>query len=197
MLSPAGDAHHPGRIIEGGYERGLTIQLAEQLKNGIEQQFPNVRVLIARSAGQRAESLEHANIANRLAIDLYLTLMIYQQKETTPQLALYTYAISPTDKLKTAAAQTIQFIPFDQAHIAYQQTTIRWAQMLLDQLHNTPLFSIPGNQVYAIPLKSLAGINAPQIGIELSMQDTSDIDKYVPSLLKALGTIIAPLEGTL
>src|SRR5579872_1728748 len=66
MLDPAGDAQYPGRIIDDCFERGITLQLAEQLSTVIAQRFPSIRVVITRQPGETRQPLQHANFANRL-----------------------------------------------------------------------------------------------------------------------------------
>lgn len=189
MIGPAGSTRHPGRIIDGNYERGLTIQLAEQLKTALQEKHPSVAVLILRSStGQN--SLEHATIANRLSVDLYLALMLYEQQEATPHISLFTYATHPNDRFKKINGTTLHFLPYDQAHTLQGHTSAQWAQRILDELQRTPLFIIPGDTVHTIPLQPLKGICAPHIGIELSVQSATDISNYIPSLSKALGALI-------
>ena len=44
MIDPAGDAKEPGRAIDDTFERGITLQLAEELKRTIEAENPGVRL---------------------------------------------------------------------------------------------------------------------------------------------------------
>lgn len=167
MIQPAGNTRHPGRSIHGSYERGLSIQLAEFLQEALEQKDPSIKVIIPRFSGQAVEPLQNANIANRLSVDAYIALMLYEQQESNPQLALYTYSSDPSDAFKTMQTTSLQFIAFDQAHIPHLQTSAGMAQVLLDTLKTKPLFTITGNRVHMLPLKNLTGILAPQIALEL------------------------------
>ena len=72
LLQPAGNTRHPGRSIHGSYERGLSIQLAEQLKEILERKNPTLHIIIPRFGGQTVEPLEHATVANRLSVDAYV-----------------------------------------------------------------------------------------------------------------------------
>ncbi|MGE0009871.1 MAG: N-acetylmuramoyl-L-alanine amidase [Candidatus Babeliales bacterium] len=194
LLQPAGDARHPGRSIHGSYERGLSIQLAEELKELLERKDITLNVIVPRFNGQSVEPLQHAAIANRLNVDAYIAIMLYEQQESNAQLGLYTYAADPSDALKTIRTNSLAFIPFDQAHLTNHQTSYRMADVLLTSFQAKPLFTIIGNQVHAIPLKNLTGILAPSVAIELSIQNTKKIKEYAQSLADALHTMLQSLK---
>ncbi len=143
---------------------------------------------------QTVEPFEQASIANRLQVDAYIALMLYEQQESNPQLAVYTYANDPSDAQKKYNPNILQFVPFDQAHIKEQKTSSRMAQELLSSFKTKPVFTIMGNRVHAIPLKNLAGISAPHIALELSVQNLKQLNAYAQSLADALLTMIASLK---
>lgn len=194
LFQPAGDARHPGRSIHGSYERGLSIQLAELIKSALERKDPTLNILIPRLNSQTVEPFEQASIANRLHVDAYIALMLYEQHESNPQLAIYTYAIDSSDAQKKYNPNNLQFVPFDQAHIKEQKISLRMAEELLSSFNAKPVFTIMGNSVHAIPLKNLAGISAPHIALELSIQNLKQLNAYAQSLADALITMIASLK---
>lgn len=194
ILQPAGDARHPGRTIFGSYERGLSIQLAEELKKILELKDPLLNIIIPRFNGQSVEPLQHAAVANRMSVDAYIAIMLYEQHESNPQLGLYTYASDPSDALKTIHKKSLQFIPFDQAHLQNHHTSFRMADVLLTAFKAQPLFTITGNKVHTLPLKNLTGIIAPHMAIELSVRDVKKMKEYAQSLAPALETMLNSLK---
>src|SRR5579859_5868722 len=67
MLDPAGDAQITGRIIDDSYERGITLQLCEDIKKQLEADHPkNTRIVLTRFPGETIDPLQNANFANRL-----------------------------------------------------------------------------------------------------------------------------------
>ncbi len=194
LIEPSGDARHPGRSIHGSYERGLSIQLTELLKAALERKDPTLTILIPRLNSQTVEPFEQASIANRLHVDAYIALMLYEQQESNPQLALYTYANDPSDTQKKYNPNNLQFVPFDQAHIKEQKTSLGMAEELLSSFKKKPVFTIMGNRVHTIPLKNLAGISAPHIALELSVQNLKQLHSYTQSLADALFSMITSLK---
>lgn len=194
MLQPAGNARHPGRSIHGSFERGLSIQLAEQLKELLEQKDPSIEVIIPRFAGQTTEPLEHANIANRLSVDAYIAILLYEQEESNAQLALYTYASDPSDALKITHKKNLQFIPYDQAHIMHHTISYRMADVLLTSFKANPLFTVMGNTVHALPLKNLMGIVPPHMALELSIQSPKKMKQYAHALADSLLSMIQSIK---
>ena len=67
MLDPAGDAQNPGRTIDDNFERGITLQFAEKLKEMLQEKFPTIRVVLSRTPGESLQPLQNANFANRLS----------------------------------------------------------------------------------------------------------------------------------
>ena len=65
MLDPAGDAQTTGRIIDDNYERGVTLQLCEDIKKQLEAEQPkNTRIVLTRFPGETIDPLQNANFAN-------------------------------------------------------------------------------------------------------------------------------------
>lgn len=93
MLDPAGDAQYPGRIIEDCFERGITLQFVEQLQVIITERFPSVRVVLTRFPGETRQPLQNANFANRLDVDLYISIHCYPESKPKSQLYLYYFSL--------------------------------------------------------------------------------------------------------
>ena len=127
MLDPAGDAQYAGRHIEDCLERGVSLQFAEKLKEELEKQYKNVKVVLTRFAGEAVQPLQNANFANRLDVDFYLSIHFYQETAVKPH--LYLYCFSYNDDFITGRAELF-FYPYDQAHLINKETTKMFANKL-------------------------------------------------------------------
>ncbi|MCA9725847.1 MAG: N-acetylmuramoyl-L-alanine amidase, partial [Kurthia sp.] len=122
MLDPAGDAKHTGRMLNDTFERSITLQCTEQLKKVIETELPHVRVILTRFPGESLETLQNANFANRLHVDLYVSIHCYKETETKPQMHLYYVSFNDDFLTKT---YDLCLYPYTQAHLINNKKTKR------------------------------------------------------------------------
>jgi len=194
MLAPAGDAKHIGRKIGDNFERGITLQYAEQLKKLVEEQCPSVTVIISRFPGDIVSPLQNASFANRLQVDLFISIHFYQTAETKPQLHLYQFSynddfIVPRSKLS--------FYNYDQAHLFHKEQTNIWAQLIKQTCENDQyqkLFKV--SSVDKLPFTSLIGVLAPAIGIEAGLKNSPDWQNYLEPMVQSIAAIVEKQHGT-
>ena len=189
MLDPAGDAQHTGRQLDGNFERGITLQCAERIKTTLEQRHPHVRVVITRSPGEALEPLHNANFANRLNVDCYISLHLYQETATKPR--LYIYYFCDGDDL-IGKKQELAFYPYDKAHLLTMPTTKKYSSALQHALSQTHLIDVQG--VFKLPFKPLIGIKAPALAIEIGLQSKDTWPSYSTVLADGLSAIIEQLS---
>ncbi len=192
MLDPAGDSHHVGRTIDDCFERGLTLQCAEELKKQLELNYPGLRVILTRNAAQTVRPLQHANFANRMNIDLYLSIHFYH--ELSPKPNLYVYYFSYGNDLCSKTLD-VSFYPYEQAYIFCKDKTSLWANRIkkeLSQQAYTALFDAQGP--YALPFKPLIGIKAPAIAIEASLKQADDWHLYIKPIIASLDSIVTDYQ---
>jgi len=190
MIDPAGDAQNTGRKLHDSFERGITLQCAEHLKQLLESTNKQIRVVLTRWPGETLEPLQNANFANRLDIQLYLSIHFYQEKERVPKLYLYQLSYSndtffPTKKIG------LTFTPYDQAHLESSTTTQTWALKIKEHLElpeYEKLFEVKG--IFKIPFKPLVGIKAPAFAIEVGLKNKDDWKLYSQAFAQSLGPII-------
>lgn len=190
MIEPAGDAKHAGRIIEDCFERGITLQYAEELKKVLEKKRPGIRIILSRFPGESLEPLQNAHFANRLGVDLYISINFFKGKEGKQTLYMYHFLYNPTTDYWKQNKDSLSFIPFDQAHKPFLTATKNYAQSMvktLQALYNTQ-FEIHG--IIGLPFKPLIGIAAPAIAIEASIHAKNDWKMYIEPLAYSLQTII-------
>lgn len=185
MLDPAGDAQHTGRQLEDSFERGITLQCAEQLKKVLEKEFPSIRVVLTRVPGETLQPLQNAHFANRLRTDLYIRLQLYHESHIKPRIALYYVALG--DEFITRHHE-LNLLPYDQAHIANHNKTKSYANLMLGNFKQCSLFDVQG--IYGIPFKPLMGIQAPAIAIEIGLPTKNSWQEYINALHAAISNLI-------
>ena len=185
LISPAGDAKQPGRTIDDSFERSITLQYAQELKKKLEKTGKHVSVVITRQPGQTTNQQYNAQYANRLAVDLYLSIHAYHTNSTAPQIHLYTVAYG-NEFVQLPAS--LHFCPYDQAHLYNHTTTATWADNLYTQLLQQHLLTV--HPPAAVPCMPLVGITAPAICIEFGLHNSSDWHTLVAPVANALQTII-------
>ncbi|TET05772.1 hypothetical protein E3J79_04515 [Candidatus Dependentiae bacterium] len=184
MIDPAANA----RIIEGCFEFGITLQCAEQLKQELEKEYRQLRIVLTRHPGQTVQPLQNANFANRLDVDFYLSIHFYQETDTKPKLSLYHFSYGNDLVNKTF---DLCFYPYDQAYIFNKAQTEEWIQnmkQILSQENYAALFDVKGP--YALSFKPLIGIKTPAIAIEASLRHISDWQQYIEPIITSLRPII-------
>ncbi|MBN1549148.1 N-acetylmuramoyl-L-alanine amidase [Candidatus Babeliales bacterium] len=190
MLDPAGDAQNTGRIVGDSFERGITLQFAEALKHELEATYQSIRVILSRVPGETIEPLQNANFANRLNVDLYLSIHFYEDVKEHPQMYLYYFIYNPvTDRWNTT--RRLSFYPYDQAHLISIKTTQSWAQTLFNNLNQQKykkLFTM--HEIAGLPFKPLIGVRAPALALEASLKSKRDWSIYLEPIVASLGPLL-------
>lgn len=186
MLNPAGDAENKGRIIDDTFERNITLALAHALQNQIEQHIPGVRVILTRTATEVIRPHANANFANRLDVDLFLSLHCFAESQTRPQLAIYTFGYGDQSAMRLP---DLAFYPFDQAYLLQQEITGKYAHAMQSALKkHSKIYDV--GELHTIPFKPLMGIKAPAIGIEIGLKNKQSWQNFILPLAEAVVEII-------
>lgn len=169
VLEPAGDAKYTGREIGDNFERAITLQLAEHIKKNIEKKSNTIRVFLSRIPGQIVEPLQNAHFANRLGVDLYISIHCFEEREEKQSLFLYYLLYNPITDFWNSAQHDLQFIPIDQIHKKHltmtQTYSIQFYEFLKRSYNNHFMIYKP----IGIPFKPLIGLNCPAFALELSI----------------------------
>jgi hypothetical protein len=170
MLDPAGDA----------------LSFAHALQMHIEQSVPGTRVILTRTANETVRPLQHANFANRLEVDLFLSLRCYEDSSTRPQLAMYTFSYGD---YAPSRIQDLAFYTYDQAYLLASGTTQKYAHTMEDIFKKyAKQFDLLGS--FSLPYKPLIGVKAPAIGIEIGLKNKQSWQSFVVPLSEAVAEII-------
>lgn len=187
MLDPAGDAQYTGRAIDTTFERGLTLQWAQELKYELERRMPLVRVLLTRVPGEVVEPLQNAAFANRLGVDLYVHLSFYQEHEEVSRLFLYYVMYNSITDLWSQKQDELNFELYNLAYKKYFLTSREYVAQLAKSLkafERTAFFAV--QQPFGIPYKPLVGIQIPACGVECGIKKVDDWHKYIEPITQAI-----------
>ncbi len=186
IIDPAGDQNDTGREIYDTFERGLTLQCAQELKKELEKQLPMIRVVLTRNAGEKIEYLHNARFANKIQPNLYLRIGFYAEESLPCNFALFHYQVEPTDSWHKK--NDLFFYPINQAYLCSLQITQKFAQNFLQTLEDKEINSVFVSQgLFALPLAPFIGIQSPALYFEAGLHTTTDW-KY---LIQPLVTTIA------
>ena len=175
VIDPAGDARHTGRIIDETFERTITLQCAQELKQALEQRNPYARVMLTRMPGETVEPLQNATFANRLQADLFISIHCYQETSVTPRCSLYRFSYNPATDAWYKKDERLHFVPL---HLAYQDfagqsdALINHLQTSLRQSEHHQHYIV--EQPRACPCEPLLGVHSPAVCIEMGLAKKDD-----------------------
>lgn len=188
MIDPAGDAKTTGRQLDDSFERGISLQCAQQLQKKIESRFSNVNVILTRMPGETVSELQNANFANRMGVDLYVSIHFYKEQHTLAHWYIYCYG-NGNDAL--FRPQELAFYRYDQAHLLNAKSTQALASSCFSYLINSPFGrQFVYHQPQHIPFKPLVGIKAPAFACEIGLKNKESWKGCVEPLYKSLEALI-------
>jgi len=193
MLDPAGDSQNAGRILHDTFERGVAIQCAQKIKDGLTSKYRNMNVVFSHQPGEIISELHNANFANRLATDLYLSLHFCVEKKGKPKLWLYQFSYG-NDMPHTIL--DLSFYPYEKAYLfSYNQTAdaLKDMSQVFEQESCKNVLDFQG--AFSLPFKPLIGVKGMAIGIEMGIDHSGDWYKLLDSLLNALEPVIMSLSN--
>ena len=190
MIDPAGDAKHTGRLIVDTLERGISLQCAEQLKSKLMHASKNIRVVLTRVPGETIQPLQNASFANRLGVDLYVSLYFYHEPQSPSHITLYHYVENPVVDFWHKPNHLCLY-QVDQAHLISIKKTQAWGKIILHVLQDaqwSKFFQPRG--LFGMPFIPLMGIKAPAIAIEVGLKSKKDWQAIIDPLLIAIERIM-------
>jgi N-acetylmuramoyl-L-alanine amidase len=182
MLDPAGDARH-GRIIGDSFERAVIFQFATALQDALKKALP-CSVIITRSPGEIVYPLQSANFANRLPIDLYLSLHCYHAPQEKHTIALYHFC-RDGDSFASKTSD-LAMTSLTKAHWQSADITKKYATTLHTFLQSHYAHQFQIMPLAALPFLSLLGLQAPALGIEINCITPDNATLYVEPLVQSI-----------
>lgn len=194
MLDPVGDGQYAGREIQDSFERGLTLQCAQEIKKQLTEQYSNIRVILTRAAGETIQPMHNALFANRLQVDVYLRIGFYHEPDMPSHIALFYTCNHPQDFWQTI--NPLQFFYIDQAYLLNlklsKQLATNFLQILQNQQKNFITYG-----AFAVPFKPFIGIQAPALYLEAGLHATSDWKYIIKPVIQFMQTIAQASNGSL
>lgn len=191
MLDPAGDTKHIGRALHNNFERSATFQFAQELKRQIQINYPHVTVILSKTAGQSLERLQSASFANRLDVDLVLSLNFYKETAIKPNIFLYHF--KNQNFFSSFKSEELHFYPYHQTFMISFDRTKTWVNIIQKKLqHVNYKHYFICHPSLAIPFKPLAGMIPPAIGIEIGIK-SNGWEPYIMPIMNSLSEIIYAL----
>lgn len=188
VLDPAGDAKNTARRIGDSFERGLTLQCAEKIKDIIEERAPHIKVIITRMPGDMVYDLQNASLSNRVHADLFINLNFYYSQETKPTLFLYQFSYGDDF---VSCQQGLTLHSYDQAYLINKTTTDIICQLFKKELLQPKYQSLcTCTGPYSLPLKPLIGIIAPGIACDIGLKNKESWTNYCEPLAQAIITTL-------
>jgi len=188
MIDPTGDAKHTGREIDDTFERGITIQCAQELKQQLAKIIPEVRVILTRVPGETVQPLQNASFANRLGVDFYLTLSFYKEVEIPSHISFFYYLQNATDTWHKY--NTLQFYHASQAYLININITHEIAKTFIQHFKEKNLnlaFAVRG--MFGVPISPLIGVTAPALYLEAGLRSKDDWKYLIKPLISCLQAI--------
>lgn len=189
VIDPSGDAKRTGRKIGDNFERGLTLQCAEKIKELIELYAPYIKVVISRMPGDIVYDLQNASLSNRLHADLFVNLNFYYSQETKPTVFLYQFSYGNDF---ACCNQDLALNTYDQAYLvnkpASDEVGLLFKKLLLQQKYQSQ-FTVSG--VHHFPIKPLIGIAAPSMSIDAGLKSQELWMHYVEPLAQAIIEVVS------
>jgi N-acetylmuramoyl-L-alanine amidase len=175
VLDPAGDARIAGRVIGDSYERSLTFQCMDAVKDYLESRFKSVRVLLTRLPGETLEPLQNVAFANRLKADLYVTVAMYPAKNKLYEVSLF-YNTSQPGIAACSAERQLALKPYNEGTDQFQYASFCSAAVF--ERFITETYKHDQLKVFkplGVPCKSLSGVMAPAVAFELGVRTKDEV----------------------
>lgn len=166
MIEAGGHSANPGRSIDDTFESTITLAFAHALKNRLLEQQPTAKIFINRQPGESIAFLQSANFANKLDVDLYISIHAFLHTESKPCVYMYQFSYHDTLIIKD---EGLSFYPLDKIYLINEPKTSKWARTIFQFFCPNPLITTKG--IYKIPFRPLLGIKAPALAFEFGLKN--------------------------
>lgn len=190
IIEPVGDAEHTGRAINDTFERGITLQFAQEIKDILTAKIPGIRVVLTRVPGETIQPMHNALFANRLQAQLYIRVGFYHEKNTPSHIALFHYAEQKTDFWHKH--NPLQFYDIEHAYLINLNATKELGLKMLAELTNKSINSVfVPYGLFSIPCKPLLGIQAPALYLEAGLHNKDDWKYLIQPFTACIQAIVS------
>lgn len=191
MIDPAGDARNTGRQLQDSFERGISLQCAQRIAQELESRYRGIKVILTRMPGETVQELQNANFANRMTIDLYISIHFFQETETLPRWYLYTYR-QMDDHLSKPIE--LSFYRYDQAHLFHEKMSKQVGALFQQTLVSSSYAKqFQYQPCVSLPFKPLVGIKVPAIACEIGLKNKESWLMCIEPFLVAFDSVLQQL----
>ena len=186
MINPAGHAGEPGRSLSG-FERAATFRFVQELQSAFERGY-DFRVVLTRVPGEKIVDFQNASFANRLNVDLFVSVHLFKLDSVRPKVYVYQHVADPVGDFSSRSFSALKMVSVLQSHQVSIFKTKNIGQHLAENFSssdNQKLFDFGG--FYGIPLKPLCGVVAPAILIEVGVNQDDDWHVVLDAIVQGIG----------
>lgn len=186
MINPAGHAGEPGRSLSG-FERAATFRFVQELQSAFERGY-DFRVVLTRVPGEKIVDFQNASFANRLNVDLFVSVHLFKLDSVRPKVYVYQHVADPVGDFASRSFSALKMVSVLQSHQVSIFKTKNIGQHLAENFSssdNQKLFDFGG--FYGIPLKPLCGVVAPAILIEVGVNQDDDWHVVLDAIVQGIG----------
>jgi N-acetylmuramoyl-L-alanine amidase len=195
MIHPAGGMHNPGRRLVEGYERGVTLSLAEFVQQGLNE-LSSKEVLLTRKAGEELPFLHYVSRANRLCVNTFISLHVYRHDSPKPTITFYHLLYHPLIDRAPIQRDPFEMVPLYEAHFGSSHVSEMFCKLLHHKLLEEPYAKqITSQGVIGLPLRHLIGLTSPAFACEIGLKHDSQWQTIAPILVEAFSFLNQPLAS--
>ena len=187
LIDPAGHVGNLGRLLLEGYERAQTLRFAHALKKEFLKKY-NVFPVISRTSGELILPFQVPSFSNRLGTSLFLRIHMYREESEKPRLFFYQHLLDPEVDLAHRNFDLLSLIPIHQAHFSSAKKTKVYGEKICEYLNQKTFRRyFDCHQLLGIPLKSLVGITAPALLLEMGICRENKWKSLVGPIVESFG----------
>ncbi len=192
MIDPFGDATKTGSCIQDTLARALTLECAETLKQELQATHTGIRVILTRVPGETITPLQNASFANRLGVDLYVSLILHPTEKKQATVSLY-YMLEQQADIHHQHNNSVIY-PYQQAYLQHITTSAKYAQIFYKNFTNKNVqkfFKVIGSKAIGCPLAPLLGVQAPALIVDAGIIDKKDWQELIAPCIASIKECIA------
>lgn len=185
LLQAFGSQQSTGRKIADNTERGVTLQLAEYLKNYLEDN--GIPSLIINPAGKaQRDTIDLLSKINQLKSAVAIQLSASSRPQPKAECSVFYRCYNPlTDQIKRPQV-ALSLIPLEEVYLGAFHQSKTLAKGLVKNLQHDAQALLTVQEAHGIPLTPVKGIRHPSIQIEIGVNKESPFPVIGEQLAQAI-----------
>ena len=170
-------------------EEHLAFEICQAIQTKLTATHHQIQVNLTREPGAELSRMQIASNSNQANTKLFLSLHLYQTCNTKPTINIFYY--TKQRFCSNLNFTNLNFINYSNAYLASCDQTINWGHKITNYLDQNKKQQFEVAPLVGLPLKPLAGIQAPALSIEIGLKN-SDWRPYVAPIAEAVLLCILP-----